>query len=429
MAKNILQDALTRLDNIAKNNAQFNPILEALNQPQSTLTSNIAIRKDSGDTAYFKAYRCRYNDLLGPTKGGIRFHQDADQNEVEALALWMTLKCAVVNVPFGGAKGAVTVDPKQLSPMELERLARAYIRANADFIGPQLDIPAPDVYTNARIMGWMMDEYEKITRTKCPDVITGKPVAFGGSLGRDSATGRGAFLCVEALANKLDWQVQDKTVAVQGFGNGGYHCARLLQGAGYKIVAVSDSKGGIYCEQGLDIESVYEEKQRSNTLKAVYCQHSVCEDREHTRISNDELLTLDVDLLVPAALAGVITADNVDQVHAKYIVEIANGPITADVDQQLNAQGTQVIPDILANAGGVIVSFFEWCQNRQGEAWSEQKVHDKLADYMHSAFEQAWQHYQQGDDSMRVSVYKLALKKLSEALEAHGTADYFSHSE
>ncbi|BBN81163.1 glutamate dehydrogenase [Pseudoalteromonas sp. A25] len=424
--KNILQDALTRLSNIAKTNKEYNAILEALSQPQSTLTSHIAIRKDNGSTAYFKAYRCRYNDLLGPTKGGIRFHQDADQSEVEALALWMTLKCAVVGVPFGGAKGAVTVDPKKLSPMELERLARAYIRAKADFIGPQLDIPAPDVYTNARIMGWMMDEYEKITRTKCPAVITGKPIAFGGSLGRDSATGRGAFLCIEALARKLGWDAKEKTVAIQGFGNGGYHCAKLLQDAGFKVVAVSDSKGGIYSKQGLDIESVYSEKQRSNTLKAVYCQHSVCEDVEHTRINNEELLALQVDILVPAALAGVINAKNVSQIQAQYIVEIANGPITAEVDGQLKEQGTHVIPDILANAGGVIVSYFEWCQNRQGEAWPEEKVYDKLAAYINSAFERAWQRYQQHDDSMRVVVYKLALQQLTEALEAHGTADYFS---
>ncbi|NOU50856.1 Glu/Leu/Phe/Val dehydrogenase [Pseudoalteromonas sp. JBTF-M23] len=429
MSKNILQDALSRLSSIAQNHSEYNAILEALSQPHSTLTSHIAIRKDNGTTAYFKAYRCRYNDLLGPTKGGVRFHQDADQSEVEALALWMTLKCAVVGVPFGGAKGAVTVDPKKLSPMELERLARAYIRANADFIGPQLDIPAPDVYTNARIMGWMMDEYEKITRTKCPAVITGKPIAFGGSLGRDSATGRGAFLCIDALAKKLSWDAQDKTVAIQGFGNGGYHCARLLQKAGYKVVAVSDSKGGIYSEQGLDIESVYSEKQRSNTLRAVYCQHSVCEDVEHTRISNEELLALNVDILVPAALAGVIHSANAKQIQANYIVEIANGPITSDVDQQLREQGTHVIPDILANAGGVIVSFFEWCQNRQGEAWPEKKVHEKLGQYMNDAFERAWQRYQEHDDSMRVVVYKLALQKLCEALEAHGTADYFSHSD
>ncbi|WP_105168728.1 Glu/Leu/Phe/Val family dehydrogenase [Pseudoalteromonas sp. T1lg23B] len=429
MRKDLLGDALARLSTIAQDTPQFSAVLEALSQPQSTLTSHIAIRKDNGNTAYFKAYRCRYNDLLGPTKGGIRFHQDADQSEVEALALWMTLKCAVVNVPFGGAKGAVTVDPKKLSPMELERLSRSYIRAKADFIGPELDIPAPDVYTNARIMGWMMDEYEKITRTKCPAVITGKPLAFGGSVGRESATGRGAFLCIQALAGKLDWQVNQKTVAIQGFGNGGYHCARLLQAAGYKVVAVSDSKGGIYCEQGLDVQSVFTEKQRSNELKAVYCQHSVCEDIEHTRISNEELLSLDVDILVPAALAGVINKDNVEQVQADYIVEIANGPISSDVDQQLTEQGTHVIPDILANAGGVVVSFFEWCQNRQGETWTEQKVNEKLNDYIHKAFETAWQRYQQANGSMREVVYQIALERLSDALHAHGTSDYFSGSQ
>jgi glutamate dehydrogenase (NADP+) len=427
MSDNILQDAIARLTNIGKHDERYHAVLEALSQPQSTLINHIAIRKDNGETAYFKAYRCRYNDLLGPTKGGIRFHHQADQDEVEALALWMTLKCAVLKVPFGGAKGAVTVDPKSLSPMELERLARSYIRAKADFIGPELDIPAPDVYTNARIMGWMMDEYEKITRTKCPAVITGKPIAFGGSLGRDSATGKGAYLCVEALAEKLGWEPSDKTVAIQGFGNGGYHCARLLQKAGYKVVAVSDSKGGIYCQQGLDIESVYHEKQQSNTLRAVYCEHSVCEDIEHERISNEELLALNVDILVPAALAGVITKNNAHQIKARYIVEIANGPITFEVDSQLKNQGTLVIPDILANAGGVVVSFFEWCQNRQGEAWDESKVSEKLESYMRSAFNSGWQLYEERGTTLREAVYLLALERLSEALQAHGTSDYFSN--
>ncbi|MEZ7207704.1 Glu/Leu/Phe/Val dehydrogenase [Pseudoalteromonas sp. DY56-GL79] len=429
MSTDLLKDALKRLNHIVEKTGINESTYQALAQPQRTLSSNISIRRDDGKLDYFKAYRCQYNDLLGPTKGGIRFHQESDMSEVQALALWMTLKCAAVGVPFGGGKGAVTVDPKSLSPMELERLARAYIRANADFIGPDQDIPAPDVYTNARIMGWMMDEYEKIVRKKSPAVITGKPLIFGGSEGRESATGRGAFLMIERLSEKNNWNKVEQTVAIQGFGNGGYHCARLLQQAGYKVVAVSDSKGGIYCKDGLDIESIYQEKQRNKALKAVYCNDSVCESVEHKVLSNEELLALDVDILVPAALSGAITRDNAKAVSAKYIVEIANGPIEADADEILHQQGVIVIPDILANAGGVIVSYFEWCQNRQGEAWDEQTVQDKLAQYLSSAFEAAWQLRSDEGLEMRDAVYKLALKRIESALEAHGTQSYFENRE
>ncbi|PCK31279.1 Glu/Leu/Phe/Val family dehydrogenase [Pseudoalteromonas piscicida] len=429
MSTDLLKDALKRLSAIVEKTGINQSTYQALAQPQRTLSSNISIRRDKGQLDYFKAYRCQYNDLLGPTKGGIRFHQSADVSEVQALALWMTLKCAAVGVPFGGAKGAVTVDPKSLSPMELERLARAYIRANADFIGPDQDIPAPDVYTNARIMGWMMDEYEKIARRKSPAVITGKPLIFGGSAGRESATGRGAFLMIDRLSKKNDWDKSDKTVAIQGFGNGGYHCAKLLQQAGFKVVAVSDSKGGIYCKDGLDIESVYQEKQRSKSLKAVYCNDSVCESVEHQVLTNDELLALNVDILVPAALSGAITSENARSVSANYIVEIANGPVEADADAILNERGVTVIPDILANAGGVIVSYFEWCQNRQGESWEEQVVHDKLANYLECAFDAAWQLSIDEGLDIRDAVYKLALQRIEAALEAHGTQSYFENRE
>ncbi|MDK2594337.1 Glu/Leu/Phe/Val family dehydrogenase [Pseudoalteromonas obscura] len=426
MAENILADALTRLATIANQLNISKDTLQALSQPLCTLTCYVSIRKDNGKTAYFNAYRCHYNNLLGPTKGGIRFHLDVDQSEVEALALWMTLKCAAVNVPFGGAKGGVAVDAKSLSALEIERLSRAYVRAMADFIGPDTDIPAPDMYTNERIMGWMMDEYQTITRCKSPSAFTGKPLIFGGSSGRDTATGTGAFLCIEALASKLDWQRNKKTVAVQGFGNGGAQCAKLLQQAGYKVVAVSDSQGAIYAEGGLDIKSIEFKKLHSKQLQAVYCEGSVCELIEHTKLSNQALLELDVDILVPAAIAGVITQSNAAQIKAKTIVEIANGPISAKADVILKAKNTLVIPDILANAGGVIVSYFEWCQNRQGMQWSEDKVAKKLSEYIHNTFEKAWSLHADGNLDMREAVYALALKNLSLAIEAHGTHDYFS---
>ncbi|WP_440053425.1 Glu/Leu/Phe/Val family dehydrogenase [Pseudoalteromonas sp. T1lg65] len=429
MKTDLLQDALHRLHHIVKETGISEATYQALAHPSRTLISSLPVRMDDGSTGYFKAYRCQYNDLLGPTKGGVRFHQQTDQSEVAALALWMTLKCAAVNVPFGGAKGGVTVDPKLLSAMELERLARAYVRANADFIGPEQDIPAPDVYTNARIMGWMMDEYEKIERRKAPGVITGKPLIFGGSEGRESATGRGAFLVIEALAEKLDWQPFNKTVAIQGFGNGGYHCARLLHHAGYKVVAVSDSKGGIYSKQGLDIESIYQEKQTSKALKAVYCDGSVCETVEHKVITNQDLLELDVDILIPAALSNVIDENNADKVNARYIVEIANGPISSNADSILAEKNVYVVPDILANAGGVIVSYFEWCQNRQGEKWSLEKVQEKLACYMTNAFDTAWLTTQKHKIPLREAVYKQALLRIESAIEAHGTQNYFTNGD
>jgi glutamate dehydrogenase (NADP+) len=338
----------------------------------------------------------------------------------------MTIKCAVVGLPFGGAKGGVIVDPKDLSPLELERLSRAYVRAVADFIGPRVDIPAPDAYTNARIMGWMMDEYEAIKRIKAPGVITGKPVRLGGSLGRDDATGRGAFMCVCELAKRNKLDPGATTVAVQGFGNGGYHVARLLQEAGYTIVALSDSKGGIYAADGFDVASIYEEKQRSRRVRAVYCDQSVCEIVDHDAITNDELLELDVDILIPAALEGVITEKNAADVKAKYIVEVANGPIRSDADQVIDDKGIVVVPDVLANAGGVTVSYFEWVQNQQGYSWTLEQVHARLRQFMSNAFNDVWDFADEHDFTLRNAAYAVALRRIGEALEAHGTRDYFS---
>ena len=402
-------------------------VIESLMHPFSILKATLPIRMDDGSTRYFTGYRCRYNNTLGPTKGGIRFHPDVNMAEIQALALWMTIKCAVVGLPFGGGKGGIIVDPKTLSPLELERLSRAYVRAMADFIGPQTDIPAPDVYTNARIMGWMMDEYEAIKRVKAPGVITGKPVRLGGSLGRDDATGRGAYLCIQELSKKLLLEPEKTTVAVQGFGNGGYHVARLLHDAGYKIVAISDSKGGIYSPKGFDVASIYEEKQRSRVVRAVYCKQSVCELVEHDVISNEDLLSLDVDILIPAALEGVITRENAASIKAKYIVEVANGPILSNADPILEENGIQIVPDVLANAGGVTVSYFEWVQNRQGYKWSLEEVHTRLQDIMVDAFNEVWDLAQARNLSMRSAAYAVAIERIGEAVEAHGTRDYFSN--
>jgi len=427
LADSIFQDALIRVRQYGENANVSDEVIESLMHPTSMLKTTLPIRMDDGSTQYFTGFRCRYNNTLGPTKGGIRFHPDVSMVEIQALALWMTIKCAVVGLPYGGGKGGVIVDPKLLSPMELERLSRAYVRAMADVIGPQIDIPAPDVYTNARIMGWMMDEYESIKRVKAPAVITGKPVRLGGSLGRDDATGRGAYLCILELAKKHLLAPAKTTVAVQGFGNGGYHVARLLQDAGYKIVAISDSKGGIYSPSGFDVASIYEEKQRSRRVRAVYCDQSVCELITHDAITNEELLGLDVDILIPAALEGVITEENAAGVKAKYIVEVANGPILSEADPIIGENGIEVVPDVLANAGGVTVSYFEWVQNLQGLKWPLEEVHVRLQTIMTEAFNDVWNLAKERHLSLRSAAYVVAIRRIGEAVEAHGTRDYFAN--
>jgi len=427
-ATSTFEDALLRVKSLAEL-ANIDPeIIEGLLHPKEMMVVSLPVRMDDGSQKYFSGYRCRYNSIIGPTKGGIRFHPNVNEDEVKALALWMTIKCAVVNLPFGGAKGGITVNPKELSPMELERLSRMYMRVLVNFIGPHRDIPAPDVYTNSRIMGWMMAEYDSIKRTHAPDVITGKPIELGGSLGRDDATGRGAYLCTLELIKEMNWIQSDMTVAVQGFGNGGYNVAKLLQQAGCKIIAVSDSKGGIYSSEGFDIESLWQEKQQSKQIKGVYCDDSVCGTIEHKTISNAELLELDVDILIPAALEGVITKNNAPNVKAKAIVEIANGPILSEADNILNEKGIIVVPDVLANAGGVTVSYFEWVQNRSGQAWTLEEVQQKLKENMTIAFKDVWDLADKESRTLREAAYVKALRKISSAVEAHGTHHYFHQS-
>jgi len=393
--QNVFEDAVARVQRIGEAAGIRPETLAALQHPKATLTASLPVRMDDGSTRHFVGYRCRYNDVLGPTKGGIRYHPGVTLEEVQALALWMTVKCAVVGLPYGGAKGGVTVDPKQLSRLELERLSRSYMRAIADFVGPDVDIPAPDVYTNARIMGWMANEYETIRRAKVPGVITGKPVALGGSLGRDEATGRGAFIVIEELARRQNWNRSEKRVALQGFGNAGYHVARLLHGAGYKIVAVSDSRGAIHRPEGLHIPSVMRLKNTDNKLAAVQFSDDRMENVKAEDIHNYALLELKVDILIPAALEAAISATNAPGVKAKVIVEVANGPITPNADLILREKGVMIIPDILANAGGVTVSYFEWVQNLANQAWPLAAVNHKLRDKMHHAVDVVvarWQH-------------------------------------
>ena len=428
MSQSLFSDASQRLDEALKYASISDDAIERLKLPKSSLKVSIPVRMDNGELRIFPGYRVRYDDTRGPTKGGIRYHQDVSIDEVQSLAFWMTFKCAVANLPFGGGKGGITVNPKELSPFELERLSRGYIDAVADFIGPDIDIPAPDVYTNQMIMGWMVDEYGIIKRQITPAVITGKPLTMGGSLGRDTATAMGAFFTIEATWPKLglNGSPADTTVAVQGFGNAGAIIAELLFNAGYKVVAVSDSKGGIYRREGLDIPSVRQFKDSTRTLKAVYCEGSVCNGVEHDTITNEELLALDVDILAPAALENQITEANARDIKAKAVYELANGPTTPGADEILRQQDVIVFPDILVNAGGVTVSYFEWVQNRQGLYWTLEQVNQRLKQMMVEETERIWAIAQEQVIAPRTAAYVHALNRIGDAVQAKGTKDYFA---
>ncbi len=429
MSESLFADASQRLTT-ALNHANISQdAMERLKLPKSSLKFSIPVRMDNGDLRIFPGYRVRYDDTRGPTKGGIRYHPNVSIDEVQSLAFWMTFKCAALNLPFGGAKGGITVDPKALSKFELERLSRGYIDAVADFIGPNVDIPAPDVYTNSMIMGWMMDQYSIIKRQISPAVITGKPITMGGSLGRETATAMGALFVIETLMPKVNRSPESTTVAIQGFGNAGSIMAELLFKAGYKIVAVSDSKGAIYSKNGLDIPSIKHFKESTRHLKAVYCEGTVCNVVEHDVITNDQLLTLDVDMLIPAALENQITATNASDVKAKLIFEVANGPISSAADEILEHKGILVIPDILTNAGGVTVSYFEWVQNRQGLYWKLDEVNSRLKEKMLAETESIWTISQEKSISMRTAAYVHALNRIGEAMDAKGTKDYYVNSD
>lgn len=422
----IFDQALARLDEAFKYSAVDSEALERLKHPKAALEVTIPVRMDDGKLKIFTGYRVQHDNTRGPTKGGIRFHPDVSLDEVKALAFWMTFKCAVVGIPYGGAKGGVAVDPKKLSRLELERLSRNYIEQISYFIGPDKDIPAPDVYTNAMIMGWMMDEYSKLTHRHTPAVITGKPIELGGSLGRDDATGRGAYYCIKELEKKRNWKPGDITVAIQGFGNAGQHIANLLYHDGYRIVAVSDSKGGIYSKDGFDVPSLIRAKLETQEVKAVYCNGSVMEIVPSAQISNEELLSLDVDVLIPSAMENQITINNAKNIKAKIIVEVANGPVSLDADSILTQNKILVIPDILANAGGVTVSYFEWVQNRAGYYWSEQEIHQRLEKVMVNAFNEVYELMQENNIDMRTAAYAVALNRLGKAISVQGTHRYFS---
>jgi glutamate dehydrogenase/leucine dehydrogenase len=401
-------EAVLKLLDMAAKNLNLDPGLhEMLKRPMRTIIVNFPVVMDDGTIQVFTGYRVQYNDVLGPTKGGIRYHPDLMLDEVIALSAWMTWKTAVTGLPLGGSKGGIRCNPKGMSPGELEKLTRGYTRAIARFIGPQYDVPAPDVYTDSQTMAWMMDEYSEMVGYNAFGVVTGKPIPVGGSLGRNEATSRGVMYTVIEAAEHLGIDLKGAKVAVQGYGNVGYHAARLLNELGCKIVAVSDSKGGIYNVKGLDPEKVMEYKDKTGSVLS----YKGCEN-----ITNEGILELDCDILVPAALENQITKANAGKIKAKIVAEGANGPTTPEADEILFRSGVFVIPDILANSGGVIVSYFEQVQNQMNYYWTEEEVRTKLQSTIVSAFKDVLVVAQQYSVNMRVAAYMNAVKRVADAM-------------
>ncbi len=425
------KNAVRQLETVAKYIKVDKKILEQLKTPKRLIKVDIKVRMDppsrkpacrqgrasAGQARYktFKAFRSQHNDAIGPYKGGIRFHPQVSEAEVKALSMWMSWKCAVVGIPYGGAKGGVICDPKNMSQGELERLSRAYIKAISKYIGAFKDVPAPDVNTTPQIMAWMLDEYEKVTGRHEPGVITGKPIEMGGSQGRTEATGLGGFYVLEQLMSakgrSSSGRKKTTTIAVQGIGNVGYYFAYFAKKAGYRVVALSDSKGGVYNEKGLDPDQLLKHKEKTG---------SVIGFPGSKTITNEELLELAVTVLVPAALENVITKENVNRIKAKYVIEMANGPVTPEADEVLQRRGIISIPDVLANAGGVTVSYFEWVQNNTGYYWEKEEVFTKLKKIMDKAFDEVWQIYQSKKVNPRMAAYILAVERVVKAMKLRG---------
>jgi glutamate dehydrogenase (NADP+) len=400
--------------------------LERLRLPHSVLKVAVPLRMDDGSLRTFPGYRVRYDDTLGPTKGGIRFHPKVNVDEVQSLAFWMTFKCAALDLPYGGAKGGVTVDSKALSLHELERLSRGYVDMIADFIGPDVDVAAPDMYTNEMVMGWMVDQYSMIRRALTPAAFTGKPIALGGSAGRDTATADGAFFVLSTMLPRIAEQGGLRTkddgeplsVAIQGFGNAGAHLAKLLADDGYRVVAVSDSRRAVHNPKGIDVDHVRRAKKEDGELPS----------DAGDEIDPADLLELDVDILAPAAMENMITLDNADRIRAAVVLEVANGPTALEADEILAEKGVTVVPDILTNAGGVTVSYYEWAQNRSGIRWTAAEVRERLEQRMVDASERIWELARVHDVTLRTAAYAAGLERISAAVDATGAAEAYQRA-
>jgi glutamate dehydrogenase (NADP+) len=422
--KKMLESAQALIKKTARNLGFDEEIIKRLIEPEMICEFSFPVKMDDGQIKVFKGWRIQHNSILGPYKGGIRFHPQTSREEVQALATLMTIKCAVAGLPYGGAKGGVLVDPKKLSSAELERLSREYVKKIAHFIGEDIDVPAPDVNTNPQIMAWMIDEYQRIKGYQSKATFTGKPVAMGGSLGRTEATGRGGVIVLKALLEKLgreNFSPSTLTIAVQGFGNVGYYFAKIASEVGFKVVAVSDSKGAIIKPKGdnleaLDIPLVMECKKEKGTLAGCYCAGGVCDTKGGKTITNEELLELPVDILVPAALENVINEKNMKNIKAKIIIEMANGPVTEEAYEYLSKKGVIIVPDVLANSGGVTVSYLEWVQNKASYYWSEEEVNSKLEVMMKKAFEAIWEKASKKKIPLKQAAFEVALEKIVSAM-------------
>ena len=396
------------LDKLGYDNGMY----ELLKDPIRMVEVRIPVRMDDGKVKVFTGFRGQHNDAVGPTKGGVRFHPEVDYIEVKALAMWMTLKCGIVNLPYGGGKGAVICDPREMSMGELERLSRGYVRALSQVMGPTKDIPAPDVFTNAQIMAWMMDEYSRIDEFNSPGFITGKPIVLGGSQGRDRATAEGVTIAIEEAAKKRGIDMKGARIVIQGFGNAGSFLSKFLHDAGAKVIGISDAYGALHDPNGLDIDYLLDRRDSFGTVTTLF---------ENT-ITNKELFELDCDIIVPAAIANQITADNAHNIKASIVVEAANGPTTAEATQILTERGILLVPDVLASAGGVTVSYFEWVQNNLGYYWSEEEVREKLREKMVEAFDNVYTTATTRNIDMRLAAYMVGIRATAEASRFRGWA-------
>lgn len=404
--------ALQQLNKAAKVMKLDEQALKLLSQPMKILQVSIPVKMDNGKTEVFTGFRVRYNNARGPSKGGIRFHPQESLSTVKALAAWMTWKTAVVDIPLGGGKGGVICDPRKMSQGELERLSRGYVRAVADLIGPEKDVPAPDVYTTPQIMAWMMDEYETIVRHSAPGVITGKPIENGGSLGRGDATARGGMYVLREAAKRVNLDISKAKVAIQGFGNAGQFAVKLVKEIyGSKVVAVSDTKGGAYLEEGFDFDKLIEHKKKTGSVEGY---------PGSKKITNEELLELKVDVLIPAAIENQITSRNASKVSAKIVLELANGPTTPEADELLHKNNVLLVPDFLANSGGVTVSYYEWVQNQTGDYWTEEDVHKKLDKKMVNASKAVFEAVDQYKVDPRTAAYIVSVKRVADAMKLRG---------
>lgn len=385
-------------------------VYELLKEPLRMITVKIPVWMDDGTTKVFTGYRAQHNDAVGPTKGGIRFHPNVTEREVKALSIWMSLKCGIVDLPYGGGKGGIVCDPRTMSFRELEALSRGYVRAISQLVSPTKDIPAPDVFTNSQIMAWMMDEYSRIDEFNSPGFITGKPLVLGGSHGRDSATAKGVTICIREAAKKQGFQLEGARVVVQGFGNAGGFLSKFMHDAGAKVIGISDAYGALYDPDGLDIDYLLDKRDSFGTVTNLF----------KNTISNQELLELDCDILIPAAIENQITEENAHRIKANIIVEAANGPTTLEATKILTERGKLIVPDVLASAGGVTVSYFEWVQNNQGYYWSEEEVEEKLEKIIVRAFNNVYNTAATRKINMRLAAYMVGVRKLAEACRFRG---------